>query len=131
MEENILEKVKELGLAIQESQTMKKAKAAELIQMADVEAQSLIAAYQENHDKWINEAKEGGLTKEKLEAVRDKIDKEYEKVAAHPVISEYLACKKEMDTMISDVNSVLNFYITGEEAQEGCSGGCASCNGCH
>jgi Uncharacterized conserved protein len=130
MEEKVLEKVRELGQAISDSQTMKKAKDAELAQMVNSEAQQLISEYQENHDKWTSEAKEGGLTKEKLDAVREKIDSEYEKVAAHPVISEYLACKKELDTMISDVNSILNFYITGEEAQEGCSGGCSSCSGC-
>lgn len=131
MEENILDKVRELGKAIADSEIMKRAKDAENAQMNDEKAQNLIAEYQENHEKWINEAKEGGLTKEKMDAVREKIDAEYAKVATYPVIAEYLVCKKEADTLISDVNSILNFYITGGEMQEGCSGGCSSCKGCH
>lgn len=131
MEEDILEQVRIVGKAIAECETMKKVQAAELAQMNDIEAQALIADYQKNHEKWINEAKEGGLTKEKMEVARAKIDAEYDKVASYPVIAEYLAAKKEMDNLTSDVNNILNFYMTGKDVQGGCSGGCSSCGGCH
>ena len=130
MEESIVLKVRELGEAIMESKTAKNYREAELKQMQDVEAQKLASEYNLHREQWIAQAKEGGLTKEKLEQARKKIDDEYEKLAANETIAHYLSCKKEWDNMVTAMNQMLNYYLTGE-TEGGCSGNCSSCHGCH
>lgn len=130
MEESIVVKIRELGQAIMDSDTVKNLKEAEEAQMQDAEALQLASAYNLHREKWIEEAKEGGLTKEKLEETRKKIDEEYAALSANETIARYLACKKEWDAMVTTLNQMLNYYLTGE-TESGCSGSCSSCQGCH
>ena len=46
------------------------------------------------------------------------------------VIKEFIEAKKNFDAVISEINGILNYYITGQEP--GCTHDCSCCSGgCH
>ena len=56
---------------------------------------------------------------------------EYGALCLNPVIKEFVEAKQDAEKLLSEVNSIIHFYVTGEEQQGGCSGNCSSCGGCH
>ena len=58
---------------------------------------------------------------------------EFEKIAKNPLIAEYLEANREFENMVNQVNAVLEYFITGQEANNGggCGGNCSSCKSCH
>ena len=102
----IIEKTRELGELIQNSEEMKNAKNAEILQENDDEAQALL--------------KEFNL--QRMNLARDMLEKSES-------IKKYIDAKKEFDAMVNQVNQMLNFYITGQDPN--CTHDCSTCGGCH
>ena len=105
----IMEKTRELGELIQNSEEMKNVKNAEILQENDDKAQNNKIS-QEEAIKQNNEAFE-------------KMLKESES------IKKYIDAKHEFDSLVNQVNQVLNFYITGQDPN--CTHNCSTCGGCH
>ena len=45
------------------------------------------------------------------------------------VISDYVEAKKAFDNLVSEVNNIINYYITGQDPN--CTHNCSTCSGCH
>lgn len=124
---DIFEKTRELGQMIQESEEMKRMKAADAAQLADEEAQKLLQEFNLQRMNLARDMQEGKMPKE--EAVK-KNNEAFEKmVSSSETIKEYVDAKKAFDAMISKINGVLNFYITGQDPD--CTHNCSTCGGCH
>ena len=129
---NILEKAKELGQAIAESEQNKRLIAAEIAQENDVEAQNLLMQYNVRRKEITDRLKENQPGPEELETYRAELQKEFDLLMENKNIKEYVEAKKELDHLVQSVNSVISYYITGEEQSGGCSSsGCSGCSGCH
>ena len=48
-----------------------------------------------------------------------------------PSIDAMTTARQDFSAMMNSVNKILEFMITGEVEQGGCSGNCSGCSGCH
>lgn len=128
----VLEQAKLLGKAIVESDIFVTFKNAETAYLNDQEAQALTQAYNEKREQLAKQAAKEDITPQELLEVRKQINAEFTKLTENEVIRRYVNTKQQLDEMMSKVDSVIRFEVTGEEqAAGGCSGSCGSCGGCH
>ena len=124
---DIFEKTRELGEMIQESEQMKKAKDLEAKQQSDEEASALLKEFNLNRINLARDMQNGKITKEAaIEANNKAFDDMCEK---SQIIREYIAAKQEFDSLVQQVNQILNYYITGPDPN--CTHDCSTCGGCH
>jgi cell fate (sporulation/competence/biofilm development) regulator YlbF (YheA/YmcA/DUF963 family) len=65
--------------------------------------------------------------------IRQQLGEEAASLSENETIKNFLEAKKAAENLLSKVNSIIHFYVTGEEEEEecGCGGGCDTCGGCH
>lgn len=124
---DIFEKTRELGEMIQECGEMKAVKAAELAQAEDETAQTLMKEFNLSRMNLARDMQSGKITRE--EAIK-KNDEAFEEICKKSeTIRNFIDAKKAFDEVLSQVNQILNFYITGQDPS--CTHDCSSCGGCH
>ena len=123
----IIENTRELVEMIMDSAEIKKLKEAEANQAQDENAKTLMMEFNMNRMNLGRDLQSGKLTEE--EAIKRNNEAFENMVAKSDAIREYVEAKKELDRIVTEVNEVLNFYITGHSS--GCSHDCSSCGGCH
>ena len=128
----VFEKTRELGDALMASEEYLAMKAAEDAAMADADAAAMMGNYLE-HKQQIQEILESGNPDaDELARHKDAMDEIQRQFQEIPAIAKMNEAREGFDTLISQVNQVLRFIITGEMGDpEGCGGSCASCPGCH
>lgn len=124
---DIFEKTRELGEMIQESEEMKRMKLAENVQAEDQEAQELFGEFNLKRMNLAKDMQEGKISQE--EAVAKNNEAFNEMVEKSAAIKDYIDAKREFDQMISKINGILNYYITGVDPS--CTHDCSTCSGCH
>ncbi len=123
----ITEQTHELGKLIKESEEMAAYKAAEEAQMNDEEAKKLLQEFNLKRMNLARDMQEGKISQE--EAVKKNSEAFDEMLSKSEIISNFIEAKKQFDAVISEINGILNFYITGQEP--GCTHDCGTCGGCH
>lgn len=124
---DIFEKTRELGEMIQECDEMKAVKAAELAQSEDETAQTLMKEFNLSRMNLARDMQSGKITRE--EAIK-KNDEAFEEICKKSeTIRNFIDTKKAFDEVLSQVNQILNFYITGQDPS--CTHDCSTCGGCH
>lgn len=123
----IMEKTRELGELIQNSEEMKKAKNAEILQGNNDEAQELLREFNLQRMNLARDMQNKVISRE--EAVKKNNEAFEAMLEKSEVIKNYIEAKQEFDAMVNQVNQVLNFYITGQDPN--CTHDCSSCGGCH
>jgi len=124
----IFDKVRELGEMIQESAEMKIMKDAEIAQENDEAAQTAMQEYNLNRMNLARDMQSGKMSRE--EAV-EKNNAAFEELCKKaPTVQAYIDAKKNFESMVNQINQILNYYITGMEPG-GCTHDCSSCGGCH
>ncbi len=124
----ITEQAHELGKLIKASSEMAAYKEAEERQKNDEEAIKLMQEFNLNRMNLARDMQEGKITQE--EAVKKNNEAFNEMVEKSEAISAFIEAKKEFDAVISEINGILNYYITGQEP--GCTHDCSCCSGgCH
>ena len=124
---DILEKTRELGQMIVDSEEMKAYKAAEEAQTKDEEAQTIMQEYNIKRMNLARDMQNGKISREEAVAENTKaFDEVLEKSAS---IKNYVEAKKAFDNLVNQVNRIINYYITGEDPN--CTHDCSTCSGCH
>ena len=60
------------------------------------------------------------------------MDEIQQQLTAMPAVDAMTTARQKFSEMMNQVNSVLEYIITGELPQQGgCSGNCSGCSGCH
>jgi len=77
------------------------------------------------------EMRQGGMTPEKLNGFREKMNEIMAELTKNATAREFLEAQSAFNKVISGVNEVLAYHIRGEEEAGGCSGNCSGCSGCH
>lgn len=124
----ILTKARELGQAIVDSEEYKALKAAEEKQENDAAAMALLLEYNDVR-KALAEEVNSGISDERMNEIREKLEESYEKVMSNPVISEYYEAQQKFESIVHQMNSILTYFMTGE-ISGGCSGNCSGCSSC-
>lgn len=126
----ILEKARELGMMIAESDEFKKLKETEQAQLADPDAQQMMADYNAKREEFAQIASRDDLTKEDWEKLNMNAQAEFIKLCQNENIKNYLDANQLFQDLISKVNSIIAHFVRGDD-DSGCSGSCSSCSGCH
>jgi cell fate (sporulation/competence/biofilm development) regulator YlbF (YheA/YmcA/DUF963 family) len=123
----VIDKARELGELIQASDEMARVKKAEIAQEADENAQDLLKEFNMQRMNLARDMQKGDISREDAIAKNNaSFDEMLEK---SDIIKEYIEAKKEFDTLVNQVNQILNFYITGQDPN--CTHNCSTCGGCH
>lgn len=128
---NVIEIAKQLGEALTGSDEFIRYRAAEEAYHADADALRLTEEYGKKTEELTKELSKDGITPSEMIKIRQQMTAEYGALCLNPVIKEFLTAKQEAEHLLSEVNGIIHFYVTGEEEQSGCSGNCSSCGGCH
>ena len=126
----IIEKARELGIMLAESDEMKALKGAEEMQLADPDAQVLMMEYANKREEIAKKAQNPDITKEDFEKIQGEMEEAFAKLMTNENIKGYIEANKEFKTLIDQVNSIIAFFVKGEEQGGSCSGNCSSCGGC-
>ena len=127
----IFEKARELGQLIKDSDFKKKADETSKELEANEEAKKLIEGYNKLREEKMNELSGKQPTEEETEKLNKLFQEEFEKIAQNEVIKNYLDAARNYELMLSQMDSILKYFIVGEEHDHNCTGSCSSCGGCH
>ena len=127
--DEILQKAKELGMLIANSQEFALVKATEEAQLNDPEATQLMMEYSNTQDELSKRAAAPDVSKEEFENIRFEAQKAFEKICENKNIKAYLDANRSFSSMIEQVNSIIGYFVKGGDSS-GCSGNCSSCGGC-
>ena len=132
MRNEIIEKAQQLGTMIADSQERVRMTEASDKMNANEEAVRLLRTYNDNRKAATEKLRGKDASKEELEAFKEYVQAEFEKIADNPFISEYIEASRDFENMVNQVNAVLSYFITGQEKTTGgCSGNCSGCSSCH
>lgn len=127
---DIIEKARELGKMLADSDELKALKGAEELQLADPAAQELMMEYANAREAAAVKAQNPDVTKEEFEQIQTDMEKAFAKLMTNENIKRYVEANNSFKSLINQVNSIIAYYVKGEEQQGGCSGNCSSCSGC-
>lgn len=123
---DIINKAKELGHMIGESQQMLRLQNAEAAMEADEKAKELMREYKQVQIALVRATKEK-QEPETIEELRQKLMDKQKEINTYSITNEYLEAKSNFDSFMKTINDVIIFSITGEEP---CSPNkCGSCGG--
>ncbi|MCI8520687.1 MAG: YlbF family regulator [Clostridia bacterium] len=123
----IMEKTRELGELIQNSEEMKNVKNAEILQENDDKAQELLKEFNMQRMNLARDMQNNKISQE--EAIKQNNEAFEKMLKESESIKKYIDAKHEFDSLVNQVNQVLNFYITGQDPN--CTHNCSTCGGCH
>jgi len=124
----ILQKAKELGVLLSESEEMKTLKESEALVNQDEKAVSLIDEHRQIQLELIQALREG-KSKEEIEAAKAKFAQKQKEINDYNVTRYFFDSKKNFDDLIKSVNNIITHEVTGNTSS--CGGSCSTCGGCH
>ena len=126
----IIEKTKELGKLIQESEQAKNFHLTKAAYDNDEEIQRLIQEFNLHKMSMTTLTQGDNQDQERIKEVEERIKAVYEKIMASDKMQQYQAASKAVQELLNQVNAVIGYYVTGEEPSD-CTHDCSTCGGCH
>lgn len=127
----IIEKARELGKMLADSDEFKALKGAEELQLSDPKATELMMEYAKAREEAAQKAQDPNMTKEGFEEIQKEMEMAFQKLMTNENIKRYIEANRTFKTLIDQVNAIISYYVKGEESQGSCSGNCSSCGGCN
>ncbi len=133
---DVIEKVRELGKAIQQDERYIRFAKAKLANDTDVDLQNAIGNFNIKRMELEQAVSSEQKDEEKVKTLNEELRKIYGEVMASPVMVEYNTAKAMLDQLMNDVNTVLTKTLDGEDPETcdieaACTGSCSTCGGCH
>ncbi len=126
---DVIEKAKELGLAIQQDPRYEAFMQMQAAYENDRELVGLLDNFEKVKGELIAENQKEEKDAVKMAALNETMRSFYQEIVGNGTMQQFQAAKNELDRLMREVNGIINFYVTGEEP---CSPDkCAGCSGCH
>ena len=122
----LLVKAQELSDMIKTSKEYLLAKETEQIQANDEKAQEMIKEYNEKRRDIAVKMQYGKMSDEETEVLRKEINEAFDKLMEYDVIKNYVEAQRDFELLNQQIMTI----ISGA-GNDGCSGSCSSCSGCH
>lgn len=129
--EKVLNQAEMLAEAILESEEYISMRLAEQAAMRDEQATQLIAAYSEKRQAVESLLSDANMDHGALAKAGQELQEAERAIDECEVLTKMRESNEAFNAMMKKVNSIIRYVVTGEEEQEGCSGSCSSCSGCH
>lgn len=129
----IFEKTRELGEALLQSEVYQNMRAAEEKAMQNAEGAELMAQYLEKRSHIQEAMEEENPDPIMMKRLSDEMDEIQQRLQMVDDIANLTAARAEFNSVIGQINQVLQFIVTGRMTEDGgdCTGSCATCGGCH
>ncbi len=130
--DKVFEKTRELGQALLESEAYQRVKAAEDKAMQNEQAAAAMSAYLEKRTELQEMVQGENPDPVALKRLSDEMDEAQQRLQMMDDIVALNAARNEFNSLIAQINQVLQFIVTGNmEQPSGCTGSCSTCSGCH
>jgi len=130
--EKVLNQAELLAEAILESEEYIAMRLAEQAAMRDENATQLIAAYSEKRQAIESLLADANMDHGALAKAGEELQNVERAIDACEVLNKMRETNDAFNAMMKKVNAIIRYVVTGEEEQEeGCTGSCSSCSGCH
>ncbi|MBQ8529178.1 MAG: YlbF family regulator [Clostridia bacterium] len=123
----IIELAHALGDEIAKSEEMKNLEAAKAAYDNDEEVQKLVMEFNMHRMTLQNLDDQNP---ERTAEIEERIKAVYGKIMENEKMQNMQATGKAVEELLSQVNGVISFYVTGEEPSA-CTHDCSTCGGCH
>lgn len=130
--EKVLNQAEMLAEAILESEEYIAMRLAEQAATHDENATQLIAAYTEKRQAVESLLADANMDHAALAKAGQELQDVEHAIDECEVLSKMRQTNDAFNAMMKKVNAIIRYVVTGEEEQqEGCTGSCSSCSGCH
>lgn len=130
--EKVLNQAEMLAEAILESEEYITMRLAEQAAMRDENATRLIASYSEKRQAVENLLADTNMDHGALAKAGQELQEVERAIDECEVLNKMRESNEAFNAMMKKVNAIIRYVVTGEEEQEeGCSGSCSTCSGCH
>lgn len=132
-----IELFKKAAVALQTDERYLALDAARKASDNDEELQKMIGEFNLARLDLNNEIGKDDRDDEKLASLNDKINKLYADIMNNDKMVAYNEAKTGVEALISHIDAIINTAMNGgdpmtvEAPQQGCTGSCSSCGGCH
>ena len=121
-----------MGEAIVASEEYKNMQVTESAAMSDPAVANLMARYMEIKNTLGEVMCQPDADANLISQYGQEMDEIQQQLTAMPAVDAMTTARQKFSEMMNQVNSVLEYIITGELPQQGgCSGNCGGCSGCH
>ena len=127
----------DLAVQLQADPRCEAVRAAAAAADADEELQAMISEFNLKRIAINTEEtkEEGERSAEKLRELNTELRSIYAKVMANEHMMAYQNAQSELEVLTSKIHLAINLAVQGQDpnlaAQEGCTGNCSTCGGCH
>ncbi len=128
-EVEIIEKAKELGLLLKDSDIVKEYIAAKTAYEQDREIQELLGQFNLHKMSMAMLSKQEHPDEERIADHEKQLEDVYNKIMQTELMLDFQQKSEKVDTIVSNINSIINLYISGDSTG-GCTGSCSTCGGC-
>ena len=129
--DNVFKKTRELGEALLESEVYLRMKDAEDKAMANPEAAQTMAAFLEKRGELQSMMQSDNPDPGAMKRLSEEMDDLQDRLQMVDDIVALNDARNEFNSLIGQINQVLQFIVTGRMEESSCSGDCGSCGGCH
>ena len=99
--------------------------------MQNVEAAEMMAKYLEKRGHIQDMMEQENPDHAAMKRLSNEMDEIQESLQMIDDIAALTEARSEFNSLIGQINQVLQFIVTGRMDEGGCSGSCDSCKGCH
>lgn len=129
--DNVFKKTRELGEALLESEVYLRMKDAEDKAMANPEAAQTMAAFLEKRGELQSMMHSDNPDPGAMKRISEEMDDLQDRLQMVDDVVALNDARNEFNSLIGQINQVLQFIVTGRMDESGCSGDCGTCGGCH
>ena len=127
----VFQKTRELGEALLQSEAYLNMKAAEDRAMQNEEAANTMAQFLEKRNALHALMQSENPDPVAMKRVSDEMDGLQDRMQMIDDILDLTEARNNFNSLIAQINQVLQFIVTGRMDEGGCEGDCGSCGGCH
>ena len=129
MNEMIIEKAQELAKIIKEDERTQRMLIASVAFEASLGLKSKMQEFSGERDKLLDLISQNA-SQEENEKQNLKVKTMYDEIMDDPIMIEYDTARKAFDAILSQVDSIINYYVTGEVGSSCAPSDCEGCAGC-
>jgi len=127
----MIEKARELGLALAASPEFSRMIEARQNAAADTALNDLMNAFREQRDHMISLMQENDYDSERAVAATADLERIQQQLFEHPLFAELLEAEETFQNLVAAVNQEISACISAADPTDsGCSGNCTGCSGC-
>lgn len=127
---SVYDKARELGEMMLETKEGKRLYDARFAYRENNEAKKVFTEYMQFRNMLDSKIHSGAVSENEIKTEIEKLNAALEKAKENPTVKELLEAENDFNALVNSVLNVLKETVLKDD-ENGCSGRCSSCGGCH